>query len=34
MAKYSPPAPTFSEQANSAEEVLVTGIKVIDLLCP
>ncbi len=26
-------APTFSEQAGSAE-ILVTGIKVIDLLCP
>jgi F-type H+-transporting ATPase subunit beta len=33
MANIHREAPTFSEQA-SAAEVLVTGIKVVDLLCP
>ncbi len=33
MAPIHREAPTFAEQTNSAE-VLVTGIKVIDLLCP
>jgi F-type H+-transporting ATPase subunit beta len=33
MANIHREAPTFSEQAGAAE-VLVTGIKVIDLLCP
>src|SRR6202008_2874512 len=33
MAGIHREAPTFSEQAGSAE-VLVTGIKVVDLLCP
>src|SRR5579859_6873630 len=33
MANIHREAPTFSEQAGTAE-VLVTGIKVIDLLCP
>src|SRR6202012_5016415 len=33
MGGIQPEAPTFAEQAGSAE-ILVTGIKVIDLLCP
>src|ERR1700743_1328921 len=33
MASIHREAPTFAEQAGSAE-ILVTGIKVIDLLCP